>query len=256
MIMTYTEQLSQAVIDSMLPGLVGLYLHGSLALDDFVEGKSDVDLCAVVPELRDDQRQRLVDAISKRVIPLKGGGFDIHVVTLASTRTASLSPVREMWVANHPGWELHVEGRAADRDMCLTFEMCRRHGLTLCGPDAKAIFSPVARVALLAASKREVEEWLNYEEIWQWDSGVLQACRAWRLIEEDDLVSKTSAGQWAMRKGFPIVERAVAHREGTNVATPDQSAVRGLLLHVRSLLEHNIEGSVVPDPPNRFPMCG
>ena len=39
--------------------LVGLYLHGSLALDDIVAGNSDVDLCAVVPELRDDQRQRV-----------------------------------------------------------------------------------------------------------------------------------------------------------------------------------------------------
>jgi predicted nucleotidyltransferase len=55
--MPYTK-ISQAVMDSLSPGLVGLYLHGSLALDDFVEGKSDVDLCAVVPELR-DQRQKL-----------------------------------------------------------------------------------------------------------------------------------------------------------------------------------------------------
>ena len=107
--MTYAEQLSQAVTDSMSPGLVGLYLHGSLALGDFVEGKSDVDLCAVVPELRDDQRQKLVDAVSTSTVPLEGGGFDVHVVTLASARTASLSPVREMWVANHPGWEFHVK---------------------------------------------------------------------------------------------------------------------------------------------------
>ena len=246
--MTYAEQLSQAVVDSMSPGLVGLYLHGSLAQDDFVEGKSDVDLCAVVPELRGDQRQRLVDAVSTGTIPLEGGGFDIHVVTPTSARTASLSPVREMWVANHPGWELHVEGRAADHGMCLAFEMCRRHGRAICGPDTETVFAPVGRVALLVASKREIEEWLSYEEIWQWDSGVLQACRAWRLMEEDDLGSKTSSGQWALLKGFPVVERAVAHRAGTSVATPDQSAVRELLLHVRNLLEDNLEGSVVPNP--------
>ena len=48
----------------MLPGIFGLYLHGSLALDDFFPGESDVDLCLVVPYLRDDQRQKLVDAVS------------------------------------------------------------------------------------------------------------------------------------------------------------------------------------------------
>ena len=95
--MTYVKQLSWAVMDSMSPGLVGLYLHGSLALDDFVAGKSDVDLCAVVPELHDDQRQRLIDAVSPGIVPLDGGGFDLHVVTLNTARTGGRAPVREMW---------------------------------------------------------------------------------------------------------------------------------------------------------------
>ena len=114
--MAYQERLSRAVINSMSPGLVGLYLHGSLALDDFVAGKSDVDLCAVVSELRDGQRRSLVNAISLRTIPLEAGGFDLHVVTLDTALTAGWAPVREMWVAAHPGWEFHVEGRAADHD--------------------------------------------------------------------------------------------------------------------------------------------
>ena len=244
--MKYAEQLSQAVMDSMLPRLVGLYLHGSLALDDFVPGKSDVDLCAVVAELRDDQRQRLVDAVSPDAIPLKGGGFDIHVVTLDSARNASREPVREMWVAIHSGLEFHVEGRAADQGMCLDFEICRRHGRSLFGPDAKGVFAPANRVDLLAASKREIEEWLTYEPIIQWDSGVLSACRAWWLVDENELGSKTSAGRWALPKGFSVVERAVAHRAGVGEAAPDQSAVRDLLLHVRALLEDNLEGSVAP----------
>jgi hypothetical protein len=246
--MTYLEQLSQAVMDSILPGLVGLYLHGSLALDDFVAGKNDVDLCVVVPDLHDDQRQRLVGALSPDTMPLEGGGFDIHVVTLYTVRTPGWTPVREIWVAVHPGWEFHVEGRAADHDMCLTLEMCRRHGRALYGPDAKEVFAPADRAALLAACKREIEKWLSYEPIRQWDSAVLSACRAWWLVGEDELGSKTSAGRWALSKGFPVVERAVAHRTGDRVAVPDQSAVRELLLHVHTLLEYNLAASVVPGP--------
>ena len=246
--MTYAERLSQAVMDSISPGLVGLYLHGSIALDDFVAGNSDVDLCAVVRELGDDQRQRLVDALSPGTIPHEGGGFDIHVVTLDTARMAGWEPIREMWVAIHPGWKFHAAGRAADHDMCLTFEMCRRHGRAMYGPDAKEVFAPADRSALLAASKREIEKWLSYEQIMQWDSGVLSACRAWWLVKEDELGSKTSAGRWAVSKGFAVVDLAVTHRAGSRVATPDQSAIRELLLYVRTLLECSLEGSIAPEP--------
>ena len=103
MSMTYQDQISQAIMNSMASSLLGLYLHGSLALNDFVAGKSDVDLCAVVNELRNDQRQRLIEAVSPGTFPIKGGGFDIHIVTAEAARTASLPPLRELWVANHPG---------------------------------------------------------------------------------------------------------------------------------------------------------
>ena len=57
--LTFAEQLAQAVMDSMSPALVGLYLHGSPALGDIVSGRSDVDLCVVVSELADNQSRRL-----------------------------------------------------------------------------------------------------------------------------------------------------------------------------------------------------
>ncbi len=225
----------------MSPGLAGLYLHGSLALDDFVAGKSDVDLCAVVPELRDDQRSRLADAVSPDRIPPEGGGFDIHVITLGAARTGGWAPIREMWVAFNTSWKFHLEGRSADHDMCLTFEMCRRHGRVLFGPDTKDVFEPIERAHLLAASKQEIEEWQSYEPIMQWDSAALSACRAWWLSKEDELGSKTAAGRWARSKGFPVVELALAHRAGTHVSAPDQSDVHELLRHVHNLLERNLE---------------
>ena len=235
-------------MDSMAPSLLGLYLHGSLALDDFVAGKSDIDLCAMVCELRDDQRQRLIEAVSPDTISIEGGEFDIHGVTVEATRTTSLPPVRELWVANHPGWEFHVEGRAADHDMSLAFEMCRRHGRALRGPHVLEVFAPVNRTAMLTAAQREIEEWLSYEPINQWDSAVLSACRAWLLAEEDELGSKTAAGRWASSKGFSVVESAISHRAGTRVETPDQSAVREPLLHVHALLERELTDRVTTEP--------
>ena len=104
--MTYAERLSRAVMDSLLPDLVGVYLHGSLALDDFVAGASDIDLCVVVHELRDDQRERLVDAVSPGLVPIEGGGFDLHVVTLKTTSTTGLAPV---WRCGQSAYPTHDE---------------------------------------------------------------------------------------------------------------------------------------------------
>ena len=79
------------------------------------------------------------------------------------------------------------------------------------------------------------------------EAGPIGAGRAWWLVDENERGSKTCAGRWDLPKGFSVVERAVAHRAGARVAAPDQSTVRDLLLHVRTLLEDNLEGSVAPD---------
>ena len=241
--MSYPDRLSTAVIESLLPELTGVYLHGSLALDDFIASQSDVDLCAVVSELREDSRRRLVAAIGPDPFSHEESGFDLHIVTLDAARTAGRAPLREMWVAVHRGWEFQVHGPAADQDMCLTFEMCRLHGRVLWGPNAGEIFAPADRVDLLAASERELAEWLSYDGIVRWDSGVLTACRAWWLVEEGEIGSKTSAGQWALSKGFNVVEQALAFRGGRPVPTPDQEDVRGLLLHIQALLRDGMEES-------------
>jgi hypothetical protein len=132
--------------------------------------------------------------------------------------------------------------------MSLIFEMCRRHGRALYGPDVVEIFTPVNRIALLTAAQREIEEWLSYESINQWDSAVLSACRARWLAEEDELGSKTAAGRWASSKGFSVVESAISHRAGTHIETPDQSAVREPLLHVHAPLERDLTGGATTEP--------
>ena len=124
--------------------------------------------------------------------------------------------------------------------MCLTFEMCRRHGRALLGPGAKDVFAPIDRDHLLGACKREIEEWQSYESITQWDSAALSACRAWWLLKEDELGSKTAAGRWALSKGFSVVELALTYRSGARAAAPDQPDVHKLLRHVQSLLEGGI----------------
>ena len=85
--MTYAEQLSQAVTDSMSPGLVGLYLHGSLALGDFVEGKSDVrSVRGGCPSFATINVRSSLMPSPQAPFHLRVGGSMSHVVTLASAR--------------------------------------------------------------------------------------------------------------------------------------------------------------------------
>ena len=71
----------------------------------------------------------------------------------------------------------------------------------------------------------------------------MSACRAWWLVQENELGSKTSAGRWALSQRFPVVEPALAYRAGDRVAAPDQAAIRELLLHVRALVENGLKDS-------------
>ncbi len=219
------ERLRDGVAEAIGDELVGLYLHGSLALGDFYPAASDID---------------------------------VHVATAGTVGEPALGRLRTLHAGfkAEGGWVARLEGvylpppalRRHDPDggRCPTVGsdwdftlgrpgptwvldrwVTREHGVVVAGPDPRRLIDPIGpaelRAAVLASMLGDWAErlepaadlaWLrprNYQAF-----AVLTMCRDLYVLEHGAVVSKTAAATWAARRLGPpwrmLVERGLAWR--------------------------------------------
>jgi streptomycin 3"-adenylyltransferase len=212
-VLAHVRDLS-AVLATMRPDLVGVYLHGSAVLGGFRAGASDVDVLAVVARPTPVGVQRAMGAALAAVAGCPGSGLELSVVT---ARTAAvLGACRFEVHVNTTGPEAVVvpgAGHRGDRDLVLHCAVCRQRALPVTGPPAGRIFGAVSADRVTAAMIRDVR--------WAVDGGratyaVLNACRATRFADDGRLCSKLDGGHWYLTicPGDPVVTAALAHQRG------------------------------------------
>ncbi len=177
--------------------LVGAYLYSSGVVGDYIPGRSDLDVVAVVRrQLRSDQGIDIAEQICAVAPPFPTRGLDLEVVTLDSAATPAVSPPLELKVLTFVGTpaaaEEHPEG---DPRLIMHFACCRDHGMAITGPPASEVFAPVSREMYLAALGRELDaHWMPAHYL------VLNACRDLRFLEESVICSKVAGGEWALSR--------------------------------------------------------
>ncbi|MBO0694023.1 MAG: DUF4111 domain-containing protein, partial [Acidimicrobiaceae bacterium] len=251
--------------DLWLPGRVtGWYLVGSLALDAFRPGRSDVDFVAVLDrELSPGELRRLrvvhasaglvnAAAAGIRRQPLLSGTCNgVFVRQKDLTR-----PVLEITpVASHAGHEFHV-GRGFDANP-VTWKVLAERGIPIRG-DAPAMLG-------LKPSPEQLRGWnlANLHEYWQpwaerliqqgpvpvarlrprWMTawGVLGAPRLHHTIATGEVISKPAAGEYALAtfsgRWHAIISEGLGYWHGT----PADPAFRSLELRARATAEFVLE---------------
>ena len=111
-----------------------MILHGSLALDAFEPGRSDIDLLVVVERPLGDEQLDALHAAVATLEPHTPGLVDLHVLT----RELVASPVRLPPVGSvfetFPGRRLYAERhRPEDRDVVVELSLAPEHGRALVG---------------------------------------------------------------------------------------------------------------------------
>lgn len=218
------ESLADALTTVLDSQLVGLYVHGSMALGGFDPGRSDVDVLVVTSgPMTPQRRSAAAYAVSEAVLPCPAQGLELSIVT----RAVALHP------SPRPAFELHIttalrdskvidgHGRAGDPDLVLHFAVCRAAGKVVGRglPPAQA-FGPVARSLVLGQLVKELG-WAAEHAADEY--AILNACRAWKFAVESDLVSKVEGGRWALERVGDECHRALiaaALDRQTSVAAP------------------------------------
>jgi Nucleotidyltransferase domain len=145
-----SQALSDPVVDSSLvsireaivaatgSSLVGLYLFGSLATDDFDAGVSDIDLIAV---LWDGPSEQLAQRLSRVHADLASANPEwsdrIEVIYISKQGLANCRTDPTAIAVISPGEPFHVV--QAGRDWILNWYPARQHGVRLLGPSDRLV---------------------------------------------------------------------------------------------------------------------
>jgi hypothetical protein len=188
--------------------LVAAIVHGSLVLDGFVPGQSDVDLLIVVtdPPLEGD-----VSALRDAVVAARSR-VDLRVVTEETASAPTVSPLLEVGIdATHS----HVDS-GVERDLLVELSLARAHGRSLIGPPPEEVLGVVPDDWVVDYGDELLGQWQDrIGKVEQTDQMTFAACRIWRFAAERVFCTKAAAARWALARDPSLVavrEALAGHR--------------------------------------------
>jgi predicted nucleotidyltransferase len=238
---------------SLGPGFVGIYLHGSGAMGGFHPRESDVDLIAVSREPLPEKRKRvLAESVSHAALACPARGLELHVLTLEQAGNLVEAPRFELYLETgadrardevNLGWnQRRADG--GDTDLVMHLAVLRHAGVALEGPPPSLLFPEVPDSVLRRAFLGELR-WAA--EHGPPDYQVLNACRIWRYFEEGHLCSKIEGGEWALGRAVvdsDLVQVALAKQRGDTLTAPEPGRSREFVAKVLDQLHRDSPGRV------------
>jgi predicted nucleotidyltransferase len=219
------ERLTSALQATVGEALVGLYVHGSLALGCFNETTSDIDVLGVTERaLTEDEKLALVEVFLEISLdPYSVEADVVSVVQLQDWRHPSPFELhysewrRDRWTAD-PRATL-ASFPAENADLAAHVTVVRERGIALVGPSAESVFPKVPDADFRDSLLRDLE-WSRTADPAVY--GILSPCRIWATLGTGELHSKASGARWALSRLpeelRPMVEGALASYNGAGEA--------------------------------------
>jgi streptomycin 3"-adenylyltransferase len=234
--MTYQELLEDIAVsyrDILKDNLVGIYVHGSIAMKCFHWNKSDIDFIVVVNDrLSPDIKLKLMETIGKLnpYAPLKG--FEMSVVLMKYCRDFKYpTPFELHYSAMHLAWyrrdaaDYCKNMQGEDKDLAAHFTIIRKCGIVLCGKPAEEVFGPVLKDYYLDSIKSDIEaaaSGIMENPVYY----VLNLCRVLAYVKEELVLSKEQGGKWGRdnldRRYQDLIARALRCYQTDETMTADK----------------------------------
>jgi hypothetical protein len=213
----YLSALTERAAAVLGDKLVGVYAAGSIALDAYQSGRSDIDVAIIVADALDlSTKQAVIDALRTESLPCPARGLELVVYRSEVAAAGGSDPGFEVELNTGPQMPFRATFAGTDRrteDGTFWYAIDRsilaERGLALFGPPATTVFRSVDDAdlaALLGASLRwhlsvgadsggaDTREESVEPAAWT-DDAVLNACRAWRRVRSGHWSSKIEAGR-------------------------------------------------------------
>jgi predicted nucleotidyltransferase len=248
----YLERVVSTLGDHLGSELVGVYLHGSLAMGGFTPGRSDVDVLGVCAGPISPERGRaLGEALAALPGPAAGTGLEFSLITESAAGTPSTAPPFEVHVSHEEPFVTDGHDHPGDEDLPLHFAVVRGRGRTLFGPDPSEVFVEPDRAALVRSMLGDIETARSEGVGWWQDHDlpesaslayqVLNGARCLRYLETGQIGSKVEGAEW-LKASDPdpevhtLVDAALAYQRGDAPVAADARILEAFMDRVDASL--------------------
>ncbi|NKI23964.1 DUF4111 domain-containing protein [Paenibacillus dendritiformis] len=208
-IKTFVLTLMERLQGELGARLMGIYLHGSLAMGSYYRPKSDIDLIAVVEDRLEAAKAQAVGlAIAEEGAksPLIGKP-ELSVITARTAREIPVPVPYEVhysaqWHDKIVNREVNYDEERTDSDLLSHLTYVTQRGICLYGLPISGVFGNVAWAHFMEAVRDDLHWILEAEHIAETPYyGVLNVCRVFQLYAEDSRTvhSKDEGGEWGLK---------------------------------------------------------
>ncbi|PIQ73788.1 DNA polymerase subunit beta [Candidatus Roizmanbacteria bacterium CG11_big_fil_rev_8_21_14_0_20_36_8] len=191
--------------------LVGIYVHGSVAMDCYNDMSSDIDFLIVVKKsLTLDEKQKLVK-VTLELVKDTTEKLEFSVITSEQLENFTYPTPYEFhysdsWKQNYIAHEIKLEETKSDPDLAAHFAITKKRGFVLTGDPIFQIFPDVPLDQYLDSITRDVK-W-SFDNVMKGPNdgtckvptyAVLNFCRVLAFIKNNLITSKREGGEWGMK---------------------------------------------------------
>lgn len=228
------DESAKTVLDSIITSyqsilkdnLVGIYVHGSLAMDCFNPNSSDIDLLVVIKEnLNFNKKRQLIDALLEldKLGPEKG--FEMSILLEEYTKDFKyptpfvLHFSKEHKEKYEQDYSYMCEN-GEDPDLAAHITITASRGICIFGKPIKDVFQPVPKKYYLKSIMCDIEN--AREDILNSPVYIiLNLCRVLCYLREGMICSKKEGGEWAYSNVpmsyIEIIEQALLYYKNTEI---------------------------------------
>jgi len=215
-------------IKEIIPNkLMGIYIFGSVILDDFQKGISDIDFLVVTKKSINKKEQQALKKMHTMLIKESLYAKQLEG-EYAEQKAISVSGIKGK--VTRCNYDKVILNTKSETTPCILFYI-QKAGINLYGPPAKEIIPVLSKSEVQKAMfdyiNKKIPKAANQAKIKQEDpklisSDLLNMCRGLYAIKENKPISKTKVGKWALlnldKKWQPLIKSAllVRHQKATN----------------------------------------
>ena len=234
--MSYQElldKIAECYNEILKDNLVGIYVHGSIALKCFNWNKSDIDFIVVVNEkLSQESKLMLMEKIIKWNAYAPPKGFEMSIVLKDNCINFKYPMPFELHFSNaHIDWYMrdaynYCENmHGEDKDLAAHFTIIKKFGIVWCGHPIEDVFGIIPKDNYLDSIKEDVKD--AKDDISEYPIYiVLNLCRVLAYTKNELILSKEQGGNWGLEnldlKYHDIVSKALQCYRTDKVMTVDK----------------------------------